>query len=573
MVATKVFQGAAAFTPGNSETMIMVSIGGRIFSVSPTENYTVREVTPTLTTTLATAQISPPPGTVGLSWLVTDDSHILIGLPVRIGDGSYQVTNKQNNLLILSVVDAVPGIALPVNTPVIALDVNSSIEPTAWFERVEGWVIIQDGQSPTIISDGFSSRRRTQDEVPVGTVMNYHRGRLWVAVNGNQIAVGDIVSTTDPASALKFTEENFATGGGRFRVGSEITAMVTMPSLDASLGQGPIQVITSEDFNSFNLPAERELWNTLTYAFQTISVKNFGGLGQYGVVVVNGDVFYRAKDGIRSFVMARRQFGRWGNVSISNEMSRITDSETQPLLKYSSMVLFDNRMLVTMQPKRLDFNAYFLSMGALDFDPITGISDQSPPVWEGIWTGIHPYQLLVGDFEGETRCFAFTNEPTGIGLWEITKDADFDGDGGRIFSWVEYPVMRFADPFGLKKLQSTKIFVADIVGSVDFVLRFRNDDAACWIPWGCGKTLCAKVNSCKSGDCYTLQTFKAGYKPHMGFGQPPDACEAYAHKNARFAYQWQHRLEWTGHATIKRVLATADNNADQVLGQEDQDDD
>jgi hypothetical protein len=123
-----------------------------------------------------------------------------------------------------------------------------------------------------------------------------------------------------------------------------------------------------------------------------------------------------------------------------------------------------------------------------------------------------------------------------------------------------------------KKLQSCKVFVAELVGTVDFTLRFRPDDAACWIEWAKRKK-CAKAKQCATGSCSPLQTFKAGYKPHMGFGLPPDTCAEFENINARFAYSWQLRLEWTGHAAIKRLLSTADEFNEQVLGEEDADQD
>lgn len=570
------FQGnhKKPFTPANdgAVSMMVCSVGGRQFTVTPSQNFTVREITPRKTTALSTAQITPPSGGT-VQWLVDDASHVLINMPVEILGGHYLVTNKNNNLLALTQVDGTPGIAAPAGTPVLYLDPNGSFLPMTWYEEVEGRILIQDGQSRCIISDGFSSRRSDPavNEVPVGTAMKYHQGRLWLAV-GKEVAIGDIATTTNPLNALRFTEENTLGGSGRFRMSSDITAIVEMPALDASLGQGPIQVITRDNFNSFNLPAARDTWATLTFPFQTISVAEFGSLNQNGCTVVNGDCFYPSRIGWQTFLMARREFGEWGNTPISAEMDRVLADEPLDLRLFTSSVQFDNRLLMTMQPQRVGPTAIFNSIGTLDFQPQSGIRNKRPPIWEGIWTGIHPYQLVAGEFDEQERCFAFTNEPTGIGLWEISKNNPFDGDGGRIASWIEYPAFKFTKPFERKKLQSCKIWFADIIGQVDFILRFRVDDAACWVFWN-ARSRCATVNTCKTNSCYTMQQFKAGYKPHMGFSLPPDVSEEFDNHNIRFGYEWQYRLEWTGHATIKRLLTTADGDQDQVIGDEDSDED
>lgn len=565
--ASRVWQGAATYNASQSDNFHLVIVGGRLFKVDPANAYSVSEVTPQQQTPTVAASISPPVGG-SVSWLVADASDILIGLPVTILDGQYMVTGKLNNLVTFQNLSAIAGVAVPIGTPVIYLEPNPSTMPQTWFEQAEEFMIVQDGQSPPIIFDGNTARRAGGDEVLVGKMMKYHRRRLWVARNKNLVTAGDIAAIGNDANLLKFTEYLVIQGGGSIRVDGEITAMVTMPALDASLGQGPLQVITENGFTSINLPTNRDVWGTSQ--FETVSLENAGATGQYSVVVVNGDPWYRATDGLRSFIVARRYFGMPSNTSMSVEMRKVMDDDTQDLLQYCSAVLFDKRLLFTVRPRRLHFNAYWNGIVSLDFNPQSSMAVKRPPIFDGQWTGIHPYQLLTGKFQGRDRCFAYTNEPDGIGLWEISKNEPFDGDGGRISSWLEYPALKFQTPMRRKKLQGTKIWVADVIGIVDYILRFRPDDAACWIYWNT-KQVCAKAKSCATDSC-ALQTFEAGYKPHMGFGLPPDTCEEFNNSLARFAYSWQYRLEWVGHSMIKRLLSTADEMNDQVMGDEDSDD-
>lgn len=569
--ANRVFQGAKEYVTQDGNNFQVASVGGRLFKVDPPNNFAVTEITPQGQTTLVSDQISPPINGA-VTWAVTDASLILVTFQVYILDGNYLVTGKVGNTLYLTNIDATPGLNVPHGTIVLYLSANSSILPTVWMEQAEQFMIVQDGQSSAIIFDGSGSRRASPDEVPVGTAMKYHQQRLWVAVNGNVVAVGDICSPTNTSTLLKFTEENGLTGKVRFRVGGTITGMVEMPSLDASLGQGPLQVLTADSFISFDLPINRSLWATLTNPFQTVSLKNFGSVNQNSVAVVNGDVFFRAKDGWRTFIQARREFTTYGNTPISAEMDRVLVEDAPDLIQFCSAILFDNRLLCTITPRRLDFNAYFNGIGALDFQPISSVRNKKPPIWEGLWTGIHPYQITSCTWSGQEHCLVYTDEPTGIGLWEISKAEEFDGDGGRIESWIEYPAFRFQSPMLNKKLQSAKLWVARIVGRVDFTLKWKVDDSACWKTWST-RSRCSTANRCAAGECYTLQTIEPGYIPHMGFGTPPQVKEQFNNLDARYGYQFLFRLEWVGHARLKRLLTTADEFDMQVQGNEDQDTD
>src|SRR4029079_13150679 len=97
--------------------------------------------------------------------------------------------------------------------------------------------------------------------------------------------------------------------------------------------------MTKHTLNAFNLPTNRDLWSTITTPIQTIALSGFGPLNQNSVQVVNTDVFYRAQDGLRSFVMARRDFFTWGNVPISREMTRVLKPETKSLRRFASAAL------------------------------------------------------------------------------------------------------------------------------------------------------------------------------------------------------------------------------------------
>lgn len=555
--AANLFQDAFKYVSPNGNFKL-VSVGGRIFKVDPADGFLVTDVTPVKTTS-TTADFTVPAIGATVAVDVVDAGTVLIGYPATIGDGSYIVTAVSGNTITVQNITDTAGEVVPQGTFVLYSDPNSPFVDSVFYVQAVEFGVIQDGLSLPIIFNGSTSRRASYSEVPVGTCMVYHKRRLWVAVNGNEIAAGDILQLGDHASILRFTEEKVLTGFGRFVVDGKITAMVEVAALDTSLGQGPLLAMTRDTFNSFNLPLNRDLWSQITSPIQTIALSGFGPLNQNSVQVVNSDVFYRAKDGLRSFMLARREFYTWGNVPISREMARVLKPETKSLRRFSSATLFDNRLLFTVTPFQTPTGVYFKGLGALDFDLISAMGQKSQPVYDCLWTGIQPLKMLVLELNDEDRCFAFTQETNGtIGLWEVSTDGMWDAndsEGGRIACWVETRAMNFRDASEFKKLLSLRVWFR-YHGRVNWTLKWRPDSAPCWFFWGTREE-CNVVESCAAGDCYSLKTYEKFYKTRMGFGQPPDTCDGVDQKRARFCYETQFRIEWTGWAQMRRLIAAA----------------
>lgn len=251
-----------------------------------------------------------------------------------------------------------------------------------WMVQAENFVVIQDGHSTPLIFNGSNLRRATIDEIKCGRVMAYVNGRIWYALaNGFSFRATDIVyGDGTRASVLKETENTFLNEGGDFAVPSDsggITAMAVPGNPDTSLGQGPLLIFTPRYVFSINAPVDRDVWKNLNYPIQAISLLTSGALGARSAITVNGDVFYRAVDGVRSFIIARRSFNDWGNTPISNEVLNIIDNDQADLLWASSAVVFDNRLLMTSQPRYNAEGVVHKSLVVLDFDLITSLRKSS----------------------------------------------------------------------------------------------------------------------------------------------------------------------------------------------------
>lgn len=358
--------------------------------------------------------------------------------------------------------------------------------------------------NPTSPATTFPAELFNFPELPAGRMMAYGMGRVWQSLtDGFSFIAGDIVggSSGSPAynykdSVLKVSENSYLANGGSFSTPSnlgQITAMKFTAQLDASLGQGPLMVVTPGGIFSCNAPADRTLWSTVTSPIVSESLIGLGGLGQDSSIVCNGDLIFTAVDGIRSLIMARREFWSWGNTPISFEMSNVISKENRNLLSFGSSVQFDNRMLRASLPQSGNVGTFFPGLIALNFDPVSSLQGKGDSVYDGLWNGRNILKIVEGQFNGVQRCFAFTCDDLGstIGMTELLRSGTAYLDNGTDpIEWsFESPVM-FAKLesktfFGLVNLEDGEFYVSDIQpgAMVYFKVQYRPDMSQDWFDW------------------------------------------------------------------------------------------
>jgi hypothetical protein len=563
----------SAFASGNVQgwhayrDRIVISVAGRLFSVDPSNGFSATEITPTFSTEITGAAVSPPIGGQ-VTLAVASVDMIAVGMTARLLDGSYLVASVTGNNVTLANIQAAPGLVIPEGAVIRFNDTNIPQSDTAWMEEVEGALVVQDGSNRAIIHESGTSRRsdHKKNEVPTGTVMAYGNGRLWVAVNGRGFVAGDI--NNGPTSPLRFTENELLAGGGSFRLPSDtgdITGMIFIQTLDSSLAQGPLLVFTENGIFSVNVPVARDLWQTLEYpAVSTVQV-GFGAMSHYSIVAVNGDVFYRARDGMRSFVLARREFGSWGNVPVSSEMHRVTKDDGQALLRHCAAAIFDNRLLFTTALVGHGNAACGRALGVLDFHVISGIGTKAPPVWDGFWTGLQFLHLLTMRVDGEERCFVLSSSADGNQLWEISRDAIVDGGNCRIQSVIETRSHYWSSIFAQRKLDGLELWMDGLRGQVDWNIKFRSDQYPCWRDWASWSD-CQTGQDCPGGDCWTPAVTAPGYRTRAALPLPPAGCDASDGKGVEIGNEHQFRIQWTGRARLRKYLAKARIHEEDIAG-------
>lgn len=564
---TKKNQGVKTHISRNGKTLQVWSVGGRFFTVDAENSYTVAEITPTGTTATSANFTVPAVGST-VAVTVADADLIRVGYPISINGKIYNVTAKSGSTLTAENVDDTPAAVITAGAVVIFLDVNSQNVGIVYMIQAEDFLIAQDGLSKAFIFDGGSSRRAMTEkgEIPTGTVMAYGIGRIWVAIPGRGFVAGDIVygPTGTPAydkrdSILKFTENTFLAGGGAFIAPGEINAMAFISSLDTSTGQGPLMIFTDEAVLSVNAPINREAWAAVQNPIVTTSLIANGAMSFYGTIpTVNGDIFYRALDGMRSFFLARRERGTFGNTPISGEIDNLLVTDGPELLRFHSAIMFDNRLLFVGRSRPDRYGASWQGIGALDFDNFNSMLEKSPPVYDGTWTGVDPVWLFTGKYGRTQRAFiAAINSDGENELWEISKNHQFDNGSGRIKWTMVSRAFTFKSPLEMVRLENLEMFPDTVMGNASCTVRFRPDEYPCWADWK-SQSVCYDWRQCTPFEnCEMPIPFQGGYKTRLPFGQPPDTDETNDGKPMRLGYSHQLEIVNEGYFQVKMMRLVA----------------
>ena len=415
------------------------------------------------------------------------------------------------------------------------------------------------------VNTAVTWKQQTGFQLPPGRMGTYGLGRVWESlIDGKQFVAGDLRGGASGTAAenyrdavLSITENLYLVGGGTFSVPGalgSITAMRFVATLDSSLGQGPLQVLTPTNVFSCNAPIDRLTWQSMTNPILTESLITNGGKGQDSTQIANGDLMFRSIDGLRSLILGRRDFDVWGNCPISQEVADVLSLDDAGLLRFASSMVFDNRFLLTTHPVKGDHGVYWKGIVPLNFDPVSTLRGKLPSIYDsGVWNGLNVLSLVLGTFNDVERAFAYVwNALTGsIEIWEIAKDLDtnlYDNDGT-----ADIPIILNLDSSSLKfgqddprsrqllRLLDGEIQVEDLVGTVCFDVYYKPDQYPAWVPW---------YSWCVCQDT-TPANSQPGFRPRMGLGEPN--AKVYDKSNnrpLREAYTFQVRIVIKGHCTF-----------------------
>jgi hypothetical protein len=252
-------------------------------------------------------------------------------------------------------------------------------------------------------------------------------------------------------------------------------------------------------------------------------------------------------------LLARLDYNQWGNTPISTEIVRIVENDNPSLLPYSSMVVFNNRLLMSCQPFQTARGVCHAALASLNFDPISTLQGKADSIWEGEWTGLSVLQLVTGFFAGVKRCFAIClDEATlsNIEVHEILLDIEQTvDDASTNVTWsIESPMLFARENTNTletvssnaqlsriyKRLVDGEVYIDRLtIAGVQLQAFYRVDQNPDWTPWY-STTINYKPND-------------SGYRPRIGLGQPnPQAYDDANNRPLREGYDFQVMLQFTG---------------------------
>lgn len=514
-------------------------------------------------------------------------------LPITWGDPADEVkwnTGAYQGAGVFIMDNGIPFLVVSVGGNIFAINTlnlvgkwlaggNSSVLKKAWFQQAEDILIIQDGQSRPFLWDGAVIRRAGVFEVPTGTAMAYGRGRLWVALVrsyiGGDIVYGDLVYGR--RNIIRFTENTFLNEGGAFGVpvqDGQINALCFVARQDDGVKEGGLMVMTSGTIYEFEAPMDRTVWKDLQQPIQRFALIGFGSLGSSCVGNVNGDLWFRSEDGIRSFYYGQRFFNTWGNTPQSTEVNWILNADTRSMLFYSSAVNFDNRFLTTALPYKNDRGYVFRGFTAIDFTGVSSLRRVNDPAWEGFWAcknDLPIFQLLAADTQNGRKCWSFALNGSDIELFELTKFNNYDDDIP-INWWYETRDFDWTDDTERKRLSHVEQWHREARGRFTTTVLYRSDEQPCWNPirsWEecvverqCSLTLDDPIIP----PCHPPAMKQPVSLPRRGSTQPEDTSNCSEKTPNRVGYTIQFRHEHTGKAKIKRLKYVAEKIPEDGAG-------
>jgi len=175
------------------------------------------------------------------------------------------------------------------------------------------------------------------------------------------------------------------------------------------------------------------------------------------------------------------------------EVSPWIERETAVLRAWLDATEHNDRFLFTALPRVLTLpsgvrDVAASGMLAYNLDTLSNLRGAEEPAWDGLWTGPRPQAVTSGIFGGEPRLFVVSLDGDGIRrIYQQVPGQPHDVTAGAAVKPVERQVVTrwfdFKAPFVVKRLTSALVRVGDIRGPLTIRGFVRTLDGAQWMPW------------------------------------------------------------------------------------------
>jgi len=335
-------------------------------------------------------------------------------------------------------------------------------------------VIFQDSINTPYYWDGSDKTGNVISDMPIGYWMAFSGNRLWVA-NGN------IISASDLANPLGWTERSTGAGRGDFSVPRPVTAM------HDHIGQNnDSRLYVFTDQATYSLASgvlDRDQWST-TANFQQTLFPNIGCVAGKSIAFQNGLMWWYSQGGLVSVDVAASSYLSSQVLYKDVEMAKAKrlmapDYTGICAISYENYLLYSIPYLETLNSATM----------VLDYASASEWNQARNPAWAGVWNGIRPVNWSTNLINGTPRCFAFsvdynsTSDGSFNHLWEAFVPERYDTyleinqDGttteriNRIYCQFETALL--GDEMSLKQLVYGELDCTQIAGTVDVKVSYR----------------------------------------------------------------------------------------------------
>lgn len=475
------------------------------------------------------------------------------------------------------------------------IDGNDPTLMHTWFCQAEDWIYIQNGYQNAIAWDGILANppirlNPYQRKMPIGTIMCYAFGRVFVSDKFNQITASDIIfgnGFTDTTNTQNFTETEYWMEGGAFTTPASlgnITSMEVMPVIGTnSRGQGELVVLCENGAFSLNVSIPRLEWKDAQ--IQRISMVGRGCESPYSSLV-NGELWFRSSDGWAFYSNTQGDFNKYFVLrKLSREVGKWVSQDTPWLRQFASSIFFDNYVFSTVAPRTQrteDGNAlhrYHDGIVVLDLDMSSSPAPDASVAfrWNGLWTGVRPTKMVSATIGNDPRAFVFSFDRDGVNrLYEFSGKYGNDyGENG--FSQIksffitgryDFTSSQQTNKFLRKGLRGGEMWISEIFGQGKVSAEYRSDSSICWNELQPEVTLgCDDCNPLQDGECTLLGSLPR-YKCLI-IGTPDSkACNEVADIPAVEGSEFQIKVNLSGTVTVDRlrIMANLKSNASSPVG-------
>ena len=345
-------------------------------------------------------------------------------------------------------------------------------------------------------------------EIPPSELGAFNEDRLFIA-EGFTITAGDSVSVSNPDAPITFTDVLTANAPyvdefidiGNSGPYHYITAMGYLKVSQTTTGFGPLLVSTTNDLYSCDSSKPRSQWSS-DGGFQKKMLEGVSIAGQRAFANVHNDLLFIDQNaGVRSFGVELEKQKKWDSFSLSRRVGKMMVGDVD-LYRFSVVEYWDNKAFFLVAPILGESknevgqpvaDTFYRGILVLDFGPNSDFSEDSSPVFLGVWTGALFSEMMVLD--GALYVQGRVGERNV--LFKVCKERRFDTYRGKvknIKSRVYFDRFGFATRFNDKELKAISTDFKGIENDFSFGCYYRPNGVS---DYSLYKKFSYRVNTCR----------------------------------------------------------------------------